>query len=174
MKKYLSLILVMALLSSMLCMGVSAVLTVPADTEVSVFLNLNGEVIHNYSVDIEYDQLIFTFTASNFEWTVNSENESYSYEHSNGDWAENSKTLKITNHSDLALKYTVTMNQASKYDGLNFNLEDATKTLPACTVGTPFGSNNGTVKISVNGSVPGDAVDGEQMGALTVEFDAVP
>lgn len=182
MKKYLSLILVMALLSSMLCMGVSAERTEasvapPADQTVDVTLTLNGSVAHRYSVDIEYTgEMKFTFNASGISWEVGDSDTGYSYSEGNSGWTDDDQTLTIINHSDLALGYTVTMAKLTKYDALTFklnNAEQATGTLAACTTLTPFGTIKDSVEVVVSGDIPLDASNNDQMGTLNIAFNAV-
>ena len=183
MKKYLSLILVMALLSSMLCMGVSAEFTgpttastnVPDSIPLDVTLGLTGSVAHRYSVDIEYTgDMKFTFNANGISWVVGKE--SYSYDEGNSGWTDADQTLTIINHSDLKLGYTVTMAKETEYDALTFTLNDAeqaTGTLAACTTLTPFGTIKESVEVVVEGDIPVDASNNDKMGTLTIAFSAV-
>lgn len=179
MKKYLSLILVLALLSSMLCMGVSAAPTtastnVPDSIPVDVTLGLTGSVAHRYSVDIEYTgEMKFTFNASGISWEVGEKD--YSYSEGNSGWTDNDQTLTIINHSDLALGYTVTMAKLPKYNALTFTLggaDKATGTLAACTTVTPFGTIKDSVEVVVTGDIPLDASNNDKMGTLNIAFNA--
>ncbi|MBQ2865767.1 MAG: hypothetical protein IJE90_04535 [Clostridia bacterium] len=183
MKKYLSMILVVAIAAmlsiSAFAAPTSASSTVPGNQNIDVTLGITGEIGHRYSVDIEYDgTLTFIYNASGVNWTVTEkEGYSYSYSQDTEGWTTDTKNVKIINHSDLELGYTVSMAKETKYDALNFTLnngETAIDTLDACTVDTPYGTIKKTVTVAVTGDIPGSALDGDKLGVLTVAFNAVP
>ena len=183
MKKYLSMILVVAIAAmlsiSAFAAPTSASTTVPGNQNINVTLGITGEIGHRYSVDIEYDgTLTFIYNASGVDWTVTEkEGYSYSYSQDTEGWTTDTKNVKIINHSDLELGYTVSMAKETKYAGLTFTLNGnatADGTLAACTVGTAYGSINDTVVFAVEGDIPGTALNGDQMGVLTVAFNEVP
>ena len=175
MKKYLSMILVVAI-AAVLSISAFAAPALPGDHYVDVKLGLTGEVINVYSVDIEYTgEMIFTYSNSGMEWTVGENGYSYNMEKTG--WTDADQTLTIFNHSDLKLGYTVTLAKASKYDELTFELnggDTASGTLPACTVGTAYRSVKTTIPVVVSGTIPHDAASGDKLGVLTVTFNAVP
>ncbi len=174
MKKFLSLTLVLAMLAAMLCIPTFAAketLEGAGSQDIDVYLELNGSVQHKYSVDIDYDSMTFIYNASGFKWNI-SEN-GYSYSYGDSDWTTDTQTVKITNHSDMPIKYTVTMETVEAYDALTFELSNPTKNLPACTPDTTYGSNNGTVGVTVSGDLPADAVDGAKMGILKVKIELI-
>ena len=182
MKKYLSMILVVAIAAMLSISAFAAPTTastnVPGNQNIDVTLGITGEIGHRYSVDIEYDgTLTFIYNASGVDWTVTEEEGySYSYSETNEGWTTDTKNVKIVNHSDLKLGYTVSMAKDAKYEDLTFTLNDAataTGTLAACTVDTAYGSINDTVVFAVEGDIPGTALNGDQMGVLTVAFNAV-
>ena len=175
MKKYLSMILVIAI-AAVLSISAFAAPTLPGNQTVDVTLELQGSIEHRYSADIEYtDNMTFTYSAAGVEWTV-TEDEGYSYGKSEQGWTVGEQTLKIINHSDLELGYTVSMEKAAKYNELNFTLNGnatAYNELEACTVTTPYGEVYGTVAVVVTGDIPGSALDGDNLGVLKVVFNAV-
>ena len=183
MKKYLSMILVIAIAAmlsiSAFAAPTSASSTVPGNHNIDVTLGITGEIGLGYSVVIEYDgTLTFIYNASGVDWTV-TEDEGYSYSYSKDTkgWTTDTKNVKIVNHSDLKLGYTVSMAKDAKYEDLTFTLngnDTTTGTLNACTVDTNYGDIFGTVVFAVEGDIPGTALNGDQMGVLTVAFNAVP
>ena len=181
MKKYLSMILVVAI-ATMLAIPAFAAQTpasvdVPGDYNLDVTLGINGELGHRYSMDIEYSgNMTFTYNKNDMEWVADKET-GYSYNMKETGWTTATQNLTIYNHSDLKLGYKVTMAKATKYNGLTFKLnggEYAQDTLPACTVGAEFGSVKATIAITVSGTVPHDAANDDNLGQLTVKFNAVP
>ena len=183
MKKYLSMILVIAI-AAMLSISAFAAptegsVTVPGNQNIDVTLGITGEIGHRYSVDIEYDgTLTFIYNASGVNWTVTEkEGYSYSYSQDTQGWTTDTKNVKIVNHSDLKLGYTVSMAKETKYDELTFTLNGsatAYNELAACTVDTNYGDIFGTVVFAVEGDIPGTALSGDKLGVLTVAFNAVP
>lgn len=172
MKKFLSLTLVLAMLAAMLCIPTFAA-TLPGPQDIPVYLELSGEVIHKYSVDIEYGDMTFKYSSGS-EWNV-IENQGYSYSSSEGSWTEDTRTVTIYNHSDLAIGYTVSMVEDPKYkDALDYTLTGATNQLAACTTSTPYGTIKGTVDVKVSGSLPSGAANNDPLGTLKVTFTAVP
>lgn len=172
MKKFLSLTLVLAMLAAMLCIPTFAA-TLPDPFDIPVKLGLSGEVIHKYSVDIEYGDMTFKYNASGSEWNV-SEN-GYSYSSNESSWTTDTRTVTIYNHSDLAIGYTVTMVEDPKYkDALDYTLTGATHQLAACTTSTPYGTIKGTVDVTVSGSLPSGAANNDPLGTLKVTFTAIP
>ena len=176
MKKYLSMILAVAI-AAMLSISVfadrtEASVNVPGDQEIPVKLDMNGTTIgHRYSIDIAYTgNMTFTYVATGVNWVVG--DDSYSYSRDAASWQTSTQTVTITNHSDLALGYTVSMEKAAKYAGLTFTLSNATNTLDACTVNTPYGTIAETVNVAVAGDIPGTAVSGDSLGLLTIAFEA--
>ena len=174
MKKYLSMILVVAI-AAVLSISAFAALEVPADQTVDVTLGLDGEIIHVYSVDIEYTGgMIFTYDKGGMKWVID-EGKGYSYDMTDTGWTDADQTLTIYNHSDLALGYTVTMAKDPKYNSLTFTLDGKESTggdLPACAAGADYRSVNAVIPVVVTGTVPYNAADNDPLGVLTIAFEA--
>ena len=130
MKKFLSLMLVLAMLAAMLCIPTFAVtdtLTGDGSQDINVYLDLDGEVIHKFSVDIEYDEMIFTYKSSS-QWSA----DSYEYVKS-GNWETTGRNVKIVNRSDLKIQCDLAATSEDDYPDLSLDLDKYNFTLNSCT-----------------------------------------
>lgn len=174
MKKYLSLILVMALLSSMLCMGVSAERVGtddPASTNsFDVNIKMNDDALqHKYCVEIEFQNMLFVYTLGNSTWDP----EKYAYtEGTTSDrWvAETSTAIKITNHSDLPIKYALSdENYDSTYGNLTVNFSSESGDIGGCTPDTNPGDMSVTSTVSLHG-VPNDNLTSTEVTLANIKL----
>jgi len=174
MKKYLSLILVMALLSSRLCMGVSAarVGTDDPSSNTSVDVNIKMDdsgLQHKYCVEIEFQNMLFVYTLGNSTWDP----EKYDYTEGTTEdrWVpETSATIKITNHSDLPIKYELSdVNTVSTYGNLSVNFSSESGNIGGCTPGMNPGDMFATSDVSLSG-VPNDNLTSNEVKLANIKL----
>lgn len=171
MKRIIGLFVAAIMLASVLCMPAYATnagsdspdQSVQAEVQVRVDEN---ELIHKYSVDIDYaDVIVFTYTKEGV-WNP----EKYDYIESWGEW--DSYTVKVTNHSDMPIKYTTTATvSSSAYGDLDIAMEGSTGTIAACYPGIAQGSRFAEIELTISG-VPNDSL-GEtpvKLGNITISI----
>ena len=154
MKKFFSLVLALAMTATLLCSPVLAARTgsdspdQSVTQDVKIKLDPNG-IIHKYCIDIDFPaEILFTYDEGVGTWDP----EKYAYDGSrSAGWSGNGD-IKITNHSDMPVKYTVTSQEVvNTYGDLTINIANNTGSINACTVGTEVGSKNATAVVGVNG-----------------------
>lgn len=170
MKKIISAILCAALC---LCMAlpVFAAGTVEGEypgqsNSTDVKITIGGAVVHVYSVDIEFNNATFTYSSDSYKWNP----DNYTYEHdADAAWNGNG-TVKVINHSDLKIDYSITAeNVVSTYGPLNIVLDGSTAgTIEACTVDTTKGSKNATATYTVTGTPTTANVEAQKLGEIKV------
>lgn len=160
MKKFFSLILALVMTASLLCspaMAARVGTDSPNSTstaDVNIKMDPNG-IIHKYCIDIDFpDEIVFTYDEGKGTWDP----EDYEYEGGrNAGWSGDGD-VKITNHSDMPVKYDVTPeNVVNTYGELQITIGNDTGVIDACTPNTPVGSKNATAVIGIAG-VPNSAL----------------
>lgn len=165
MKKALSLILALALTVSMFCTLAMAA-EVPGNSSHDVTLELDTKVVHKYSVDVEFPDLTFTYTAEQ-EWSSSD----YTYSDS-GSWSD-PQTVKVINHSDLDLYFTASAAKETKYAALTVSVNGADHVkIDKCNVGDSLGQHFAEFTVGVEGTPPADAADNEKIATLLIQFSA--
>ena len=169
MKKIISLALAIVMLACLLCMPAYAERTGSDSPDQSVNAEVQvrvdeDDLLHKYSVDIDYaDVMVFTYTKGG-TWDP----EKYTYNDATGEW--DSKTVKVTNHSDMPIKYTATATvSVSTYGNLDILISNSTGTVAACYPGVVLGSKFAEMVLTIGG-VPNDNL-GEtpvKLGNLTI------
>lgn len=155
MKKFLSLVLALAMTASLLCSPVLAVRegkdSPNQQSTVDVNIKLDpGGIVHKYCIDIEFpDPIVFTYDEAVGTWDP----EEYQYTGGGtAGWSGNGD-IKITNHSDMDVKYVVTSKDVvNTYGDLTINIANNTGIIGGCTPGTAVGSKNATAVISISGT----------------------
>lgn len=169
MKKIIALAMVLTLC---LCMAVPAFAagTVEADYKgesknQDVNVTIGGGIVHVYLVDIEFTNPTFTYSSGSV-WNP----EKYQYEPSptGGSWTGKG-TVKITNHSDMPVNYTVASeNVANTYGPLGIDVTNGTGTIAKCEVGMTRGQQNATATYQVSGTPTVSEITAQKLGEIKV------
>lgn len=133
-----------------------------ADVNVSI----NGEVTHVYLVDIEFTAGTFTYLTGS-KWNP----ETYRYEPiSTPEWSGDGK-VKIINHSDLSVNYSVTSeNVTNAYGPLQIEVAGGTGTIEKCSVGDVKGSHNAEITYGVSGVPTQSELTNVKLGEIVVKI----
>lgn len=179
MKKFFSFVLALAMTASLLC---SSALAAPAGADDPSGFSSNhevkiqkvgGDVIHRYSVDIEYESMVFTYTAADETWDPDTYKYAGEANAATG-WSGNGD-VKIINHSDLGIRYQVSARgEVDNYGDLDITVDGASGTIDACAPGIAVGSKNATAEVGVSGT-PTSALKGEavHLGYVDVTISAL-
>ena len=154
MKKVLSFVLALVMMTTLLCSPALAA-RVGTDSpdqttvqDIKIKLDPAG-IVHKYCIDIEFpDPLVFTYSEEGGTWDP----EEYNYVGGGvAGWSGNGN-IKITNHSDMPVEYVVsTQDVVATYGALTVNVANGTGEIERCTVGTAVGSKNATAVLSISG-----------------------
>lgn len=167
--KKISLLLALLLLVSAL--GLSAFATGSDSPDKNVDIDIQVKVdesmlIHKYSVDIDYASvMVFTYTKVG-TW----DSEKLAYTDVSGEW--DSKTVKVTNRSDMPVKYLAIPNvTVDTYGDLEILLENGSGTIGKCYPGMPGGPLSETIGLTIGG-VPNDELGetAELLGELVIKI----
>lgn len=173
MKKILSIVLVLALSVSLLCVpalaaGREGKDTPDSDTSYAVTIKMDGgEVIHKYYVDIDYPtSLVFTYTKGESVWDPND----YAYDVADDDGWDGAKSFKITNHSDQAIHYEASASITNNtYGDLEIVVSNGEADIAACQVGDADGARNATFTVGISG-VPNENLTDRAVGLGVVRI----
>lgn len=131
-----------------------------------VHITINGDIVHVYLVDIEYDNPTFTYSSGS-RWNP----ETYQYEFDAAATWMNQGTVKITNHSDLPVNYTVEKaNVVNTYGPLDIEVTGGTGTVDKCNVGDARGIHNKEVTYKVTGTPTVSEITAQKLGEITVKI----
>lgn len=130
----------------------------------NVHITINGDIVNVYSVEIEYNNPIFTYKSGS-KWNP----DIYQYEpNATATWA-GTGTVKITNHSDLSINYTVEGKLTTNdYGPLEIKVTGGTNTIEKCNAGDAKGSHNATVTYVVGGTPTVSEITDQKLGEITV------
>lgn len=175
MKRIISLFLALAMISSAMCMFAYADTFTYDDldesTEVDVQIKANeGALVHMYSFDIDYpDDMVFTYSRTSSTWDP----KEYAYTAGEGIWE--SKNIKITNHSDLPIKYSANAQvSTSAYGSLGISMTGKDGQIAACQPGMTHGELNATIGLTISGKPNDNLKDtAVKLGKIVIEFDEV-
>ena len=132
-----------------------------------VHISINGAVVHVYLVDIEFTNPTFTYSSGS-KWNP----ETYQYEPSTTATWTGTGTVKITNHSDLEVKYTVAKaNVVGTYGPLDIEVTGGNGTIAKCNVGDAKGSHNATATFTVTGTPTVAEITTQKLGEITVKIE---
>ena len=132
-----------------------------------VKITINGELVHVYLVDIDFTNPTFTYSSGS-KWNP----DTYQYEPSSTVTWAGAGTVKITNHSDLDVKYTVTKaNVVNTYGPLDIAIANATGTITKCSVGDTRGEHNAVATFSVTGTPSVAEITAQKLGEITVTIE---
>lgn len=168
-KKILSIALCVALCFGMV-LPTFAAGTVEAEytgqsTGEEVKITISGDVVHVYLVDIEFtENPTFTYSSGS-KWDP----EDYQYKLSaTATWMGKGE-VKITNHSDLPVNYTVESKvTAGTYGPLNIEVTDGTGMIEKCEVGMTRGQQNATATFTVTGTPTVSEITAQKLGEIKV------
>lgn len=129
-----------------------------------VNITISGDIVHVYLVDIEFTSPAFTYSTGS-KWNP----ENYKYEPSTGGTWDGEGTVKITNHSDLKIDYTVVKeNVVNTYGPLDIEVTGGTGTVDKCNVGDAKGSHNATATFKVTGTPTVSEIAAQKLGEIKV------
>lgn len=122
-----------------------------------------------YSVDITWDNMIFTYSESSVR-TWNPENHTYTANRSGG-WNKTTADITVTNHSnaDVTVKLTYTADTANGNTGVTGTLSNAGGILAAGEEGKPDEAEQIISTLTISGTPNGNVTaDGVRVGTITV------
>jgi hypothetical protein len=175
MKKIFAICLTVCMLS--LCFSVSALAVEPGgSSSADIYILFEGEMIPKYSVDIDFGDMTFVYTA-NAEW--NSELHDYTITPTEDSvWTperEDGNRIVIVNHSDLPVAYRTTFeNISDRFGELSLDAIGGDGQLAACPRHAAFAeAPSGSVTVSLDG-IPKN-LTGEKviLARVTVTISAV-
>lgn len=154
-----------------LCMAVPAFAAGTPEAEYTgqtsgqdVNITINGDMVHVYLVDIEFTNPTFIYSSGS-KWNP----DTYQYEPSAGATWTGTGTVKITNHSDLPVDYTVAKeNVVNTYGPLDIEVTGGTGTIEKCNVGDARGSHNATATFKVTGTPTVAEITAQKLGEIKV------
>ena len=169
MKKKILAVALCAVLCFCMALPTFAAGTVEADYKgenksADVNISINGAVVHVYLVDIVFTNPTFTYSSGS-KWNP----DTYQYEPSTTSTWIGEGTVKITNHSDLEVDYTVAAeNVVDTYGKLDIVVTDGTGTIAKCNVGDARGSHNATATFKVTGTPTVAEINAQKLGEIKV------
>ncbi|MDY3862607.1 MAG: hypothetical protein SOZ51_00730 [Eubacteriales bacterium] len=129
-----------------------------------VNISINGDIIHVYFVDIEFTNPTFTYSSGS-KWNP----DTYQYVPSESATWTGTGIVKITNHSDLPVNYTVEKaNVVNTYGPLDIHVENPTGTIEKCEVGMKRGDKNATATYKVTGTPTVSEINAQKLGEIKV------
>lgn len=164
----LAMVLVLSLLCSVSAFAAETETLYEADFDTpsskDVTITINGEIVHVYKVDLEFVTPTFTYSTGS-KWDP----DNYQYVPSaTATWAGEG-SVKITNHSDQAVDYTVESEvTTTSYGPLNIKVSGQSGTIAKCKVGDAIGSHNVTSKWSVDGTPTVSEITEQRLGEIRV------
>lgn len=129
-----------------------------------VNITINGKVVHVYLVDIVFDAPTFTYSSGSV-WDP----ENYVYKpNATATWSGEG-TVKIVNHSDLPVTYTVEATDVvNTYGALTIPVTNGDGTIAKCEVGDARGSHNATATYVVAGTPTVSEITAQKLGSILV------
>lgn len=129
-----------------------------------VNITINGDLVHVYLVDIEFTSPTFTYSSGS-KWNP----KDYQYEPSTAATWVGEGTVKIINHSDLKVDYTVVKeNVVNTYGPLDIAVTDGTGTIEKCNAGDEKNSHYATVTYKVTGTPTVAEITTQKLGEIKV------
>lgn len=134
-----------------------------------VKVTINGNIVHVYLVDIVFDDLAFTYSSGSV-WDPTD----YTYKPSKTATWQGNGTVKIVNHSDLPVKYTVAKGDVkADYGPLDLVIDNASGTIAKCEVGDQIGSHFAEAECSVSGVPTKSEITNQTLGTILVKIEKV-
>jgi hypothetical protein len=130
-----------------------------------VNVTISGAIVHTYLVDIEFTNTTFTYSTGSV-WDP----ENYVYKPNNATATWNGKgEVKIINHSDLPVNYTVESKEVVKTFGdLSIPVTNGNGTIEKCNAGDARGSHNATAIYVVEGTPTVSEITAQKLGSILV------
>ena len=129
-----------------------------------VNVTISGAIAHTYQVDIVFNTPTFTYSTGSV-WNP----DKYQYEPSAAAAWTGEGEVKIINHSDLSVKYTVvSQNVVTTYGALTIPVTNGTGTIEKCNAGDVRGSHNATATYKVEGTPTVSEITGQKLGEILV------
>lgn len=121
-----------------------------------------SETPTTYSVDIEWDNMTFTYTRAQ-EWNPST----HTYEE-NGKWENTDADITVTNHSNASVSVNVTYN-AAENTGIIGTIENGSATLAAGEVNGYSNADKLVSTLKISGTPSADVTEeGITVGTITV------
>lgn len=139
------------------------------DASQDVKVTISGEVVHVYLVDIEFTNPVFAYSTGS-KWDPTD----YTYKpNAGGEWS-GIGSVKIINHSDLPVNYTVEKKDVvTTYGSLDIEVANGTGTIGKCTPDTNRGDMNATATYSVTGTPTVSEITAQRLGSIKVTIAKV-
>lgn len=177
MKKFISMILASALAISCLCTSAFAagdkdtVTTVSSSVEKVVTITVNSQPAGTvYSVDIEWDDLNFTYNKVGGTWDP----ETHTYGSTSIGWDKTSANIKVTNHSNAGVLITSNFKESNDLllskGGVDGSLNNHSFALDAGEVNGYDTADNDTITVGISGVPETDS--GFELGTVVVTVSA--
>lgn len=168
MKKILVCVMVLALC---LCATISSFAAGQSEGEYTgqkenqdVNVTISGAIVHTYLVDIEFTNPTFTYSTGSV-WNP----EKYQYEPSTEATWSGEGTVKIINHSDLSVNYTVEAKDVvATFGALTIPVTNGNGTIDQCRAGDARGSHNATATYKVAGTPTVSEITAQKLGSILV------
>ena len=129
-----------------------------------VNITINGDVVHVYLVDIEFNAPTFTYSSGSV-WDP----ENYVYKPSTEATWIGEGEVKIVNHSDLPVTYKVeSKDVVDTYGALTIPVTNGDGTIAKCNVGDARGSHNATATYVVAGTPTVSEISAQKLGSILV------
>ncbi len=175
MKKFLALILTLALVATMSVTAFAAEpdATLTGDdksTSVDVYVTYEDTTSAPtvYSVDVEWQEMSFLYiSAGTHVW--NPETHEYE-EQTTGSWDSHHADIKVTNHSNAAVDVTVTYT-ADGTTGVTGTISNGTFTLETAEGKTVAEAPTQTARFTVGGAPTDKNAENLKVGSVTVSFE---
>ena len=121
-----------------------------------------------YSVDLDWSSMIFTYTQHNIQ-SWNAGDHSYRLT-SKGEWDNDTATITVTNHSNVAVKVKMTYAAVGGL-GVKGKLTNASATLAAGEVGDYSQADSVTATLTISGTPSTEiTADGTKIGTIKVSI----
>lgn len=169
-------VLAMVLVLSLLCsVSAFAAGTTEADytgqsESQDVNITIDGQVVHVYLVDITFTPGTFTYSTG-MKWDP----DTYTYIPNGTPAWTGEGSVKITNHSDLPVNYTVeSQNVVNTYGTLRIDVTGGTGTIEKCNVGDAPNSHNASATWKVSGTPTVSEISNQKLGEILVTISKTP
>lgn len=168
MKKLLVLSLAIVMMFAMATTCFAATLNAAGSTtsDVKVTYNSGSAAPATYAVDVAWGDLTFEYAQSAQEWDATNHVEKDS---GTSDWTQKTATITVTNHSNVAVKSTISYEAGTASGTASFTLTDGEVTTLAAA--TPSNQATQTATLTASG-VPAAGANETTVGTVTVTIAA--
>lgn len=142
-----------------------------SDITVNATYQDNATTIHKISVNVSWEAMEFTYSASGTK-TWDEKEHTYTNNITAG-WSEG-KTVTVTNHSDSAVKVDFTFAADDAYKSVKGNFDKASVNLPSA-VGKDKNAADltDTTKLTLSGTLSSSVTTSTKVGTITVKITKI-